>query len=522
MKRTKLVASLMMCVFCLSFLVVGVFAAVNTNFGLAGTITFNPEGVYVTVSGQVYRGETHANLKPLTTDKRFTLPEQNNYDMIDGAMQGNFPMEVWNNVGYVTLSPSFRAMKYRIEVRNDSTKAGIKGEATVNITGVGNSTLTPSSSSTAGGVTTSKYTNFTTTEYGQYIKNIQPNDTQIYEFIVELNKNIQTEVTINVSIDFNFIDDKMYQIEWEGNTYNYVNMGKYPQRYVGNTMNDKLESWYTSLTQTEKENPISTYTAYKGFTNNAGTYTQNDPVVYNAYNYIDGNTYVRIETTDVDSSNPSKARYMIGDETKNGVTAWFKVEPIQWRVLNPTKIETENAVLLSELALSANTTYYYDYAAASSQSNGYAGYQSSTIREFLTNSFYNEALTSEEQAKVTARTLTDSELDPKGAITEDISVKDKVWLPTYNDYYTTYFSSSRQRLCSPSDFAIANYSSLFTSDASTTPARQNGGTVYYWTSSAASASNYAYRVAHFGNVTYDSVSFEACATRPALLFNLGV
>ena len=216
MKRTKLVASLMMCVFCLSFLVVGVFAAVNTNFGLAGTITFNPEGVYVTVSGQVYRGETHANLKPLTTDKRFTLPEQNNYDMIDGAMQGNFPMEVWNNVGYVTLSPSFRAMKYRIEVRNDSTKAGIKGEATVNITGVGNSTLTPSSSSTAGGVTTSKYTNFTTTEYGQYIKNIQPNDTQIYEFIVELNKDIQTEVTINVSIDFNFIDDKMYQIEWEG------------------------------------------------------------------------------------------------------------------------------------------------------------------------------------------------------------------------------------------------------------------------------------------------------------------
>ena len=65
MKRTKLVASLMMCVFCLSFLVVGVFAAVNVSFGLTGQLTFNPEGVYVKVSGQMYRGENYGTLAPL-------------------------------------------------------------------------------------------------------------------------------------------------------------------------------------------------------------------------------------------------------------------------------------------------------------------------------------------------------------------------------------------------------------------------------------------------------------------------
>ena len=507
MKRTKLIASLMMCVFCLSFLVVGVFAAVNVSFGLTGQLTFNPEGVYVKVSGQMYRGENYGSLEPLKADN-YILPEMTNYDEVDGVPAGNLPMNSWSTPN-VTLVPGERAVKYRIEVTNVS-EAGIKGTATATITGA---TGTPTTT-TAGGVKTSVYTNCTVTEYAQYIQNIQPNDTQVYELVVELNQSA-TSATINVSISFNFTDDKMYQIEWEGNTYNYVNMGKYPQRYVGNTMNAELEGWYTSLTQTEKENPISTYTAYKGYTYNAGTYTQNEPVVYNAYNYIDGNTYVRIEEPDFNSSSYA---YMNGETVANQAS-WYKIEPIQWRVLNPTKIETENAVLLSELALSANTTYYYDSIAAENQSNSYAGYKSSTIREFLTNSFYNEALTSEEQAKVTERTLPDSELDPSSVITADTSVTDKVWLPTYTDYNTTYFSSNTQRLCSPSDFAIANYA--YRNIIYTTAARQNGGTARYWTSSAGSASYRAYSVYEYGEVAYSTVHSEDAA-RPALLFNLGV
>ena len=502
MKRTKLVASLMMCVFCLSFLVVGVFAAVNVSFGLTGQLTFNPEGVYVKVSGQMYRGENYGTLAPLTA-ANYILPEMTNYDEVDGAPAGNLPMTSWTTPN-VTLVPGERAVKYRIEVTNVS-ETGIKGTATATITGAtGTPTVT-----TAGGVKTSVYTNCTVTEYAQYIQNIQPNDTQVYELVVELNQSA-TSATINVSISFDFTDNKMYQIEWKGNMYNYVNMGSYPQRYVGNTMNAELEAWYTTQT------PVDSYTAYKGYTGRGTIYTQNDPVTYDSYNYIDGNTYVRV---DIPEFLNTAYAYMNG-ETVINQASWFKVEPVQWRVLTNDYNSTGYAYLLSELALSANTTYYYDNTATQHEStSGYAGYKSSTIREFLTNSFYNETLTSEEQAKVTTRALTESELDPSSVITADTSVTDNVWLPTYTDYNTTYFSSNTQRLCSPSDFAIANYAGALVNTSSTTPARQDGCITSYWTSSAGSASNYAYYVGS-KHVNFINVYNESYAVRPALLFKL--
>ena len=524
MKRTKLVASLMMCVFCLSFLVVGVWAAVSTvNFNLSGQLTFNPEGVYVKVSGQMYRGENYGTLAPLTTSN-YILPEMTNYDEVDGVPAGNLPLSTWTAPD-VTLVPGERAVKYRIEVTNVS-EAGISGTGAFTIVGQTNPTPT-----TAGGVNTYTFADYTVTEYAKYIKNIQPNDTQVYELVVELNQSA-TSATINVSISFDFTDETTYSITWNSNTYNYVNMGSYPQRYVGSTMNEELEEWYTT------QIPVGSYTAYKGYTNNSGIYRKNDPVVYNAYNYIDGNTYVRIETPDFNSKTYT---YMNGEQvTTDGTTvkpAWFKVEPIQWRVLNSSEISngtTNKAVLLSELALSANTTYYYDYTAAINEStSGYAGYKDSTIREFLTaakevdgsgnkvsEGFYYEALTKEEQEKVTARTLEDGVLDPSSKITAGTSVTDKVWLPTYEDYNSNYGFTSTTRLCSPSDFAIANYAYLNTSTSYTTPARQSGGTTFYLTSSAASSSNNAYHVRTDGSVFYYYVYFENLAARPALLFNL--
>ena len=524
MKRTKLVASLMMCVFCLSFLVVGVFAAVNVSFGLTGQLTFNPEGVYVKVSGQMYRGENYGALEPLNESK-YILPAMTNFDEVNGTPAGNFPMNSWEAPD-VTLVPGERAVKYRIEVKNVS-EAGISGTATPTITGAtGTATTT-----IAGGVKTTVYDNLTVTEYYQYIQNIQPNDTQVYELVIELNENASA-TTVNVSVAFTFTDSKMYSITWKSNTYNYVNMGSYPQRYVGSTMNEELEEWYTTQT------PVGSYTAYKGYTNNSETYTKNTPVVYNAYNYKDGNTYVRIETPDFNSKTDT---YMNGEQvTTDGTTvkpAWFKVEPIQWRVLNSSEISNgtaNQAVLLSELALSANTTYYYDYSAAANQStSGYAGYKDSTIREFLTaakevdgsgnkvsEGFYYEALTKEGQAKVTARTLEDGVLDPNDVITADTSVTDKVWLPTYEDYNSNYGFTSTTRLCSPSDFAIANCAYLNRSTSYTTPARQNGGTTYYWASSVASYSRYAYLVDYNGSVSNISVNYLDLAARPALLFNL--
>ena len=518
MKRTKLIASFVACFMCLACLTMGVFAAVNVNFGLTGQLTFNPEGVYVKVSGQMYRGENYGTLAPLTA-ANYILPEMTNYDEVDGAPAGNLPIPSWTTPN-VTLVPGERAVKYRIEVTNVS-EAGIKGTATATITGA---TGTPSVT-TAGGVKTSVYTNCTVTEYAQYIQNIQPNDTQVYELVVELNQSA-TSATINVSISFDFTDDKMYLIEWEGNTYNYVNMGKYPQRYVGNTMNAELEALLqandTSLVETTK-----VYTTFDDCNLPSSTSAKDaTPILVESkeYTYIDGNTYVRMETPDFNSSSYT---YMNG-ETVTNQASWYKIEPIQWRVLNPTEIETENAVLLSELALSANTSFYPTSTTSYGDINNYAR-SDNAIRNYLTTYFYNQALTSEEQAKVTGRNFTEGELEYNGVDEADITSAlsdQKVWLPTRADYinssygFSTSTGTDDTRPCSPSDFALANYSYLYTSSSYTTPARQSGGTVNYWASSAASDSSIASGVDRSGAVVSYFVSFVTYAARPALLFKL--
>ena len=528
MKRTKLVASLMMCVFCLSFLVVGVWAAVSTvNFNLSGQLTFNPEGVYVKVSGQMYRGENYGTLAPLTASN-YILPEMTNYDEVDGIPAGNLPLSTWTAPD-VTLVPGERAVKYRIEVTNVS-EAGIMGKATATIkggTGTANST-------TAGGVITTTYDNLTVTEYAQYIKNIQPNDTQVYELVVELNQSA-TSATINVSISFDFADDKMYQIEWEGNTYNYVNMGSYPQRYVGNTMNAELEA----LLSSNDNSLVETGKIYTTFDDcnlpTSTSVTDANPILVESkeYAYIDGNTYVRMETPDFNSASYT---YMNGEtvpamvqsgETTKYPAQWYKVEPIQWRVLNSTEIlagTTNQAVLLSELALSANTSFYPTATTSYGDVNNYAR-SDNPLRSYLTTYFYNQALTSEEQAKVTGRDFTEGELEYTASDTVTSALSDqKVWLPTRADYinssygFSTSTAETSTRYCSPSDFAIANYAYVNTSY--TTSARQNGGTTIYWTSSAYSASLNAYTVISYGTVTGNSVKLENRAARPALLFNL--
>ena len=463
----------------------------------------------INLNGITYTGENHATLAPSSS---------NNF--IGGANTGS--SATWSGL-QASLTETNKAVKYRMEVTNN-TEAGIKG--------VGNFTIanqtTPEPSLVAGGVNTYEFTNYTVTEYAQYIQNIQPNDTQVYELVVELNQSA-TSATINVSISFDFTDDKMYQIEWEGNTYNYVNMGKYPQRYVGNTMNVKLEALLSSndasLVETGK-----IYTTFNDCNLPSSTSAKDaTPILVESkeYTYIDGNTYVRMETPDFYSSSYT---YMNG-ETVTNQASWYKVEPIQWRVLNPTEIETENAVLLSELALSANTSFYPTSTTSYGDINNYAR-SDNAIRNYLTTYFYNQALTSEEQAKVTGRNFTEGELEYNGVDEADITSAlsdQKVWLPTSADYINaeygfdsspiTSYVQDKARLCSPSDFALANYSSLYTDSSYTTAARQNGGTVDYWTSSAASVSRDAYGV-FYGIVNHVVVDYEDIAARPALLFKI--
>lgn len=122
MKRTKIVVGLITCMMCLCFLIVGVYAAVTVNLNLQTSISFNPEGVFVEVSGQVYRGADYFNLEPLTSDVSYTLDKTMNYIEDNGNLSGNFALEPWTP-SEVKFLPSEKFIQYKLNFKNKSDEA---------------------------------------------------------------------------------------------------------------------------------------------------------------------------------------------------------------------------------------------------------------------------------------------------------------------------------------------------------------------------------------------------------------
>ena len=135
MKRMKLLSSLVMCVFCLSFLVVGVWATASTAlFNINGNLKFYPEGLFVQLSGEIYRGNssTESEMTKLS-DPRFTYGPVANFDNTLDELSGNFPLEAWD-IGSVTFIPNQRFIKIKVYITNYSEFA-IMGTPIVSIGG---------------------------------------------------------------------------------------------------------------------------------------------------------------------------------------------------------------------------------------------------------------------------------------------------------------------------------------------------------------------------------------------------
>lgn len=519
MKRIKIVASLVTCVFCLSFLVVGVWAAVSVNFGFNSQLTFNPEGVYINVNAGIYRGANYGSLRKLDGEEYSYT--SNNFDVIDGQPAGNASM-TWENVPEISLVPGRRAVKYRVEVENVS-KAGISGTATYTVNGA---TGSPTSSTT-GGVTTTTYTNLTITEYGQYIKNIQPNATQVYELVIELNSDASSaEIAVNLS--FTFTDDTSYSIDYNSDTYNFVNIGSYPQRYVGDVMNATLEELLLEPNNTNLVETGRVYTTFDGATAPTSTSaTDSTPILVESkeYYYADGNTYVRMEAPEFVNASYT---YMNGETVTASSAAWFKVEPIQWRILQTNYNSTGAAMLTTELGLASNMPFYPEDSRDYGDVSNYAR-KDNTLRSYLTTYFYNDALTFTEKANIVGRDFAEDELD--NVSTGDSIVTalsdQKIWTPKYADYTSAINTGTNSMLCSPSDFAIANFGLLYINSGYTTASRQTGGTTNYWTPSATSNSyngptataNVAY-IVYIGSSQTTSLTNSSTCARPAMLYNL--
>ena len=280
----------------------------------------------------------------------------------------------------------------------------------------------------------------------------------------------------------------------------YVEFGSYPQTYVGNSMNETLETWY------ESNNPVNlkTYTTMENADYNSGVYT--------SHMYTDGQIYARGYSY---RRYTSGYTYSNGDSVpEDGSVVWFKVEPIRWLVLNydeyiaGTDTELE---LLSELVL----TGYIDFGNGNS-------WETSYIREWVNGTFYNSAFAAEEQEMIATSTVLNNVTGDYDSSTSDgtgTTTYDKIYLRSYYEMSsglfstgTTYNQVCARRMCSPTDFALSNFAFMSTSE--TTSYRT--GTSYYWTRSAGAETYDVFVIGSDGGTYPCFYVEENYGVRPAL------
>ena len=314
MKRTKLIASLMMCVFCLSFLVVGVWAAaVAVNFGFGANLQFTPEGIFVELSGQVYRGDSASTLGPLTSDPRFTLEKQTNFDNSSSEPSGNFPLSAWD-IDNLAFTPVDRFIEIRVTIKNHSA-------FTI--------TATPTAQLNSQDITSSTFTNFTVTDNRAESGIIDSGQTKTYSLLIELNEN-STEFSGNVlTVSFTFDEFPLEWVEDDLNTPDVVD--GYWTLTMGEYQGTPLV-WRMVLKE-EENNDVSSVANYTQDTALNGSYyflldTYIEDVFKCSFenNYTDSDPYPRLDeygsTVDVRDYAVSNIReYLTGTDVYRGYTS---------------------------------------------------------------------------------------------------------------------------------------------------------------------------------------------------------
>ena len=294
-----------------------------------------------------------------------------------------------------------------------------------------------------------------------------------------------------------------------GGTYNgtastlylhYIEFGSYPQTYVGDSMNETLESWYNSSSPVN----LKTYTTRENTRYNSGVYT--------SHMYTDGEIYARGY-----SYRYSSYTYSTGESIPaSGTVVWFKVEPIRWLVLNyyeyiaGTDTELE---LLSELVLTG--FIYFNPSEIYGNS-----WETSYIRAWVNGNFYNSAFAASEQEMIATSTVLNNVTGDYDSSTSDgtgTTTYDKIYLRSYYEMNSGLFSTGNsvqniaRRQSSPTDFALSNWAYISTSN--TTSYRT--GTSEYLTRSAGRSANDACYVNIDGILSSTHVTFPN-GVRPAL------
>ena len=226
-----------------------------------------------------------------------------------------------------------------------------------------------------------------------------------------------------------------------GDTFTF---GSYPQTRVTNSatlseLNKKATSW-TSL---------KLYSGSGSFnTAHEGSYTQYCDVTYAGYQYrgITFTAYRPNETIYSTSteSNPGPMYQQYSNGYRINTTYWFKYEPLQWRVLDPSTglilcLSAIDAQPFNNEVDAIDKTYYN----RNNSTQYYAcDYTHSSLRTWLNETFYNTAFTSGEQSKIVPTTVHNKGLLTLTGFTTHPELDfadstEKVFLPAYDEMIDT-------------------------------------------------------------------------------------
>ena len=221
-------------------------------------------------------------------------------------------------------------------------------------------------------------------------------------------------------LSLNVVDLVIYEF----NDQQFINFGSYPQSHVADVF------------IIEELNKITE-------TNDRGYYEYN------------GNEYIKIVSTPLYGEKtyigPDYGyKYNDGAVVYDGITEWFKVEPIIWRIL--TTNEDGSYLLLSDLILDSSV-----YCDDLNELNKHF-YPTSYIRDYLNNDFINDAFTSLEQNYIQTTELNNKM--PNAILNDPHYCYDKVFLLSYEELCDSNYGFSDDvydinRRAGVTDYAIA-------------------------------------------------------------------
>ncbi len=299
----------------------------------------------------------------------------------------------------------------------------------------------------------------------------------------------------------------------------YLYYGNYPQTYVGDELNETLESWYTRTTPAKVQDFVN-----KAYADATGDLNR----TFTSYKYTDGELYAR--GTSYRNSSGSSYTYKDNSTVKaTGETAWFKVEPIKWIVLNYEEYLAGQPIeILAEEVLTGGIQFN------ESRSDG-NDWNTSWIRNWLNSEFLNSAFNSEEGEAIQSTHLKNNisgghnqSPDNTKYWPEEKETDDKIYLLTY---YELTGSGRGNPLgsagtynyyvyCCPTDYALSNNSFLMISDNHGSYRTNNRlGTTYWWLRSAGTGYD-AREVSYVGSFDISTFVNGSNGIRPALQLSL--